>query len=409
MVAEIKESRRVVSVDLGPRTLRLVDHDAHRALRWRGEKRQHLGRGDLLPVRIVRDEKKGDTLVLAQPPDVQAALVAIDNKTGDVRALVGGYDFAQSQFNRATQARRQAGSSIKPFIYATALAQKDFNHLSVVADSPIAIKTASGIWAPQNYKHEYLGPVTLRTALAKSINTVSVRLTAAIGVDPIIKTMRSLGITTPIPRHISVALGTPDVTPLEMTSAFAAFPAGGKRIRPRFCQFVTTDDGRVVEDSRGKLPEERALPGAVAYLMVDLMKTVVARGTARKAATIERPVGAKTGTSTGFRDAWFIGYTPELTVGVWVGRDNFKPIGYGATGGTTALPIWLDFMRAAHPATPVVDFPAPSDVTFVRADEMTGMPAPAGTHNAAWVPFARGTVPGRFLTGDTHRFSTASQ
>ena len=410
LVAEIAQGRKGIQVDLGPRTLRLADEDARRALRWHGEeakRRRRLEVGDLLPVRVVRDEKKGELAQIVQIPDVQAALVSVDPRSGAVTAMVGGYEYAQSQFNRATQARRQAGSAIKPFIYATALLA-GFTELSIVHDAPIAIKTVSGIWAPQNYKHEFLGPLTLKTALARSINTVSVRLTVATGVDAVIKTMRQLGITSPIPRHISISLGTPDVSLIEMTCAYAVFPAGGRRVPPHFVTLVTTDDGHVLEDDRRRGLGDPAIPASTAYLMVDLMKGVIQKGTGRKAQALGRPTGGKTGTATGFRDAWFIAFTNDLVAGVWVGRDNFKPIGHDTTGGATALPIWLQFMRAAHPDTPVRDFAPPLDVTFVRANDLSGQPAPPSAPGSVWVPFARGTIPSAFtLRVDAGRFSTS--
>jgi penicillin-binding protein 1A len=407
MVSEIVPRRRVVTVDLGPRTLRLAEEDAGRLLRWR-DRKTTLAVGDLIPVRVVRDEKKGELAELAAFPDVQAALVALDHRTGDVLSMVGGYDYAHSVFNRAVQARRQAGSSIKPFIYAAAL-QRGYTNLSIVHDAPVAVRTATGVWAPSNYDAgKYLGAITMKTALAKSINTVAVRLVAGMGVDTVTKSMRSLGITTPIPRHISISLGTPDVSLLQMTAAYAAFPAGGQRVSPRFVTLVTADDGRVIDDWRTPAARPQALPPAIAYLMVDLMKGVVARGTARQAQVLGRPAGGKTGTSTGFRDVWFIGFTPDLVAGVWVGRDNFKPIGHKVTGGNTALPIWVDYMRAAHPDTPVRDFVPPADVTFVRASDTSGEPVGPGAPNASWVPFARGTVPGKFGSSiDARQFSTS--
>lgn len=402
-----RDTRKGIPIDLGPRTLKLTDHDARRVLRFRGDRKKRLEPGDLVPVKVVRDEKIGDRAALAQAPDVQAALLAVDPNTGGVVAMVGGYDYAQSQFNRATQARRQAGSAIKPFIYATALAA-GMTELSIEHDAPIAVRTATGLWAPHNYKPEYLGPLTLKMALAKSINTVSVRLVIKTGVDAVIKTMRTLGITTPVPRHISIALGTPDVSLLEMTSAYATFPAGGKKVHARWVNLVHTDDGHILLDERLAHPSDLAIPPSTAYLMVDLMKGVVERGTGRKAQALGRPVGGKTGTSTGFRDAWFIAYTTDLACGVWVGRDNFKPIGHDTTGGQTALPIWLQFMRAGHPDTPVRDFPPPADVTFVRANDTTGLPAPPGAPSATWVPFARGTIPPLFTSSvEKGRFGTS--
>jgi penicillin-binding protein 1A len=406
VIVKLEPRRQRVEVDLGPRSARLVEDDAGRALRWRDAKtRARLAVGDLVPVTLGR----GDQAEIAEVPDVEGALVAADPANGDVLAMVGGYDYARSVFNRAVQARRQAGSSIKPFIYATAL-QHGFTELSIVEDAPIAIKTASGIWAPHNYEsNKFLGAITLKTALAHSINTVSVRLVAAMGVDPVIKTMRTLGITGDIPRHVSIALGTPDVSLLEMTAAYATFPAGGKRVTPRFVTRVTSDSGKRLEgdDARGLAPRAQAIPPEIAYLMVDLMRGVVLKGTGRGAQALPRPVAGKTGTSTGFRDAWFIAYTADMIAGVWVGRDNFKPIGYDTTGGTTALPIWLDFMRAAHPDTPPREFPPPPDVTFVRASDASGEPLGPGPA-ATWVPFARGTVPPRFTSQvDAKEFGTS--
>src|SRR5262249_37634815 len=213
----------------------------------------------------------------------------------------------------------QAGSPMRPFISATALTN-GFTPLSIVPDAPIAVRTATGVWAPSNYQAgKFLGPITLKTALAYSINTVSVRLTLAVGVDAVRKTMRALGITTPIPRHISIALGTPDVSLVGMPAACAASPAGGRKITPRFVTKVTDDDGRALYDAPAPAPTQAIAP-EIAYLMVDLMKGVVRRGTGRKAQELGRPTAGKTGTSTGFRDAWFIGYTPDFIAGVWVGR-----------------------------------------------------------------------------------------
>ena len=330
-------------------------------------------------------------------PEVQAALVAIDPRTGGVRAMVGGYDFSASEFNRATQARRQAGSSIKPFVYATALSH-GYTELTVMRDAPVAVRTLTGVWSPKNYTLEYLGNITLRTALAESVNTVAVRLVVDFGLSALVKTLRSVGVKSTIPRHISVALGTGDVTLLEMTAAFATFPAGGRLVEPRFVTQVSTAEGRALGTPAANVSKQ-ALAPEVAYIMTDMMKTVVARGTGRRALALGRPVGGKTGTATDYRDAWFIGYTTDLAAGVWVGRDNFKPIGEQATGGRLALPIWLQFMLAGHPDTPPRDFEAPPGISFVRADEMTGQPASPGTSHARWIPFITGTVPDGFTTG----------
>jgi len=398
--------KKSIGIDVGPRDLRLDPDDAARVLRWkesvpidaRGHtKVRRVAVGDLVPVVIVHDEKKGDVARIAESPDVQGALLALDPKNGDVTAMVGGYDYRSSQFNRATQARRQAGSSIKPFIYATAI-DAGYTELSIVHDAPIAVRTSSGIWTPGNYKNEFLGPLTLRTALAKSINTVSVRLVVDVGIDAVVDTMRRLGITSAIPRTFSIALGTPDVSLLEMVSAYATFPTGGKHVVPRFVRRVVTGDGKVLLDDRGTPVFKQVMSRSTAYIVVDLMRGVIQRGTGKKALALGRPAGGKTGTSTNFRDAWFIAYTTDLVCGVWIGRDNFKPIGHDTTGGQTALPIWLQFMITAHPKTPVHDFEPPPDVIFVRANSETGSPMSPGQPGSAWVPFAGGTLPPKFTS-----------
>ena len=403
-----------VLVAIGDRELPLQRDDARHLRRWRAKPKEDddpkaaravLAIGDLIPVRLVEGAKGEQLLALAQIPELEASFLAMAPDSGVVRAMVGGYDFRRSQFNRATQGNRQIGSTIKPFIYATALAS-GMNELDIVRDRPVAVPTASGIWSPGNYDGEYLGDVTLRTAIAKSINTVAVQLIMGTGVEAVIETMRAMGIRSIIPLHPSIALGTPDITLLEAASAYCAFANGGKLIEGqdslpgtppgRFIDLITDADGTIVADYRGRVPRRQAISPALAYVMVDMLKAPVERGTATKARALGRPAAGKTGTATMWKDAWFIGFTPDLLAGVWVGRDDSKPIGIKATGGTAALPIWLQFMLAAHPDTPVRDFPIPDDITRVRADDRTGKPAPPGAPNARWVPFLRGTVPARF-------------
>jgi len=395
VVTRIDPAGRKVWVDAGPRLLAMDRDSALSLVRWTGERGEKLAAGDVIPVELAQGRRGETVFALSQRPDVQAAMVALDPSSGRVEALVGGYDFRQSKFNRATMARRQAGSAIKPFIYATAL-QNGFHQLSIVNDAPVKVRTASGVWSPGNFKPEYLGPITLRTALANSINTVSVRLVLTVGVDAVIRTMRTMGIASDFVPHVSIALGTPDVTLLELVSAYASFPAAGLRVEPRFVDLVTSDDGVVLEDLRADRPRERAISAELAFLMADLMSGVVDRGTGRWAQALERPTAGKTGTSTGHRDAWFLGYTTDRIAGVWVGRDDFTPIGAKATGGSAALPIWLQYMAGAHPDTPPRPFEPPSDIVFVRASELTGEPLAPGAAGARWVPFARGSVPEKF-------------
>jgi penicillin-binding protein 1A len=416
-----------VKIAVGDRVLPLVKEDAAHLRRWRSKPpeeqpnapRALLQLGDLIPVRLVEGARGEELLALAQIPELEASFLAMAPESGVIRAMVGGYDFRRSQFNRATQGNRQIGSAIKPFIYATAIAS-GMNELDIVRDAPIAVPTVSGIWSPGNYDGKYLGNITLRTAIAKSINTVAVRLILGTGVEAVIETMRAMGIRSIIPLHPSIALGTPDLTLIEAASAYCAFANGGKLIEGqdslpgtppgRFIDLITDSDGNIVADYRGRVPRRQAISPALAYVMTDMLKAPVERGTATRARILGRPVAGKTGTATMWKDAWFIGFTPDLLAGVWVGRDDSKPIGMKATGGTAALPIWLQFMRAAHPDTPARDFPIPDDITRVRADELTGRPAPPGAAHARWVPFLRGTVPARFSAAvHATRFRTGGE
>lgn len=354
--------------------------------------------GDLLPVRLSAD---GKSVELAQRPEIQGALVAMELTTGRVVAMAGGYDWAESQFNRVTQARRQVGSSIKPFIYAAAIAAGK-TPVERMHDAPFGVPTATGVWVPSNYDNKYHGSVTLSTALAYSLNTISVQLVVDVGLDRVIELLRGFGIASQIPRHISVALGTPDFTLLELSAAYAGLLSGGRKVNARFFDTVSDATGNPVEDLRKPEPGPQILPPAVSYVITSMMKGVVERGTAKTALALGRPIAGKTGTSANYRDVWFIGSTADLLVGVWVGRDDSTPIGDKITGGGIAVPIWLDFMQKAHPPTPVRDFPMPEGVTLARVEPWSG--EPSGPSPAArWVPFLRGTLPFRFLAPSTPR------
>lgn len=398
-------------IGVGQDLFELDRMDVERIRRWASRKGNKLRDGDLIPVKIEervvgygKRKRQIRIATLVEAPTVQAALVALDVKTGEVRALVGGYDYHFSQFNRATQAKRQAGSSIKPFVYTTAV-ERGKTEADMVLDAPIAVTTASGVWAPHNYKGEFEGAVTLRTALAKSLNTVSVRLTLEAGVGAVMEYMRKMGLEkSVVPRHISISLGTPDVIPLEMSAAFASFPSGGKRVRPVFISRITTAEGRVLEETPSGVGEQVMAP-ETAFIMADMMQGVVLYGTGRKALELGRPAAGKTGTSTNFRDAWFIGYTADWLCGVWVGRDNFKPIGGDTTGGNTAAPIWAEFMKAAHPRTPIRGFTPPQGIVFVRVNRLSGERANPGDPVSVLMPFRRGTVPKHYFGDLYNKFS----
>ena len=395
MVADLPRQTTGVVLDLGPKRLPLADADARDVRAFRDARTGKLvGLGDVLPVRLSAD---GAQLTLAQRPALQGSFIVMEPTTGRVLAMVGGYDWNTSQFDRATQAKRQVGSSIKPFIYSAAL-EAGKTPVDRLTDGPFSVTTATGVWTPANYDNKYLGSVTLMTALAFSLNTISVQLAVAVGLDRIIEIIRGFGVTSPIPRHISISLGTPDLTPLEVAAGYAGIASGGRRITPRFFDLVTDTSGTVVEDLRKEPPGPQVISPEVDYVMINLMKGVVTRGTARWAMQLGRPIAGKTGTSANYRDVWFNGFTTDLLGSVWIGRDDSTPIGDKITGGGVSVPIWLDFMQRAHPHTPVRDFPVPANVNFARVEPWSGDPT-GPSSEAVWMPFVRGTLPARFLAG----------
>lgn len=399
MVVDLPRGGTGVTVDLGPKRLPLVEKDAADARNWRSKQGKQLALGDILPVRLSED---GKTAVLAQRPSIQGSMIVMDPHTGRVLALVGGYDWTASQFDRATQAHRQVGSSIKPFIYS-AFVESGKTPVEHMHDGPFSVQTATGTWTPANYDNQYLGDVTLMTALAYSLNTISVQIAVQVGLDRIIQILRGYGITSEIPRHISISLGTPDLTPLEVAGAYAGLANGGRKVTPRFWDLVTDTSGRVVEDLRDTKPGPQVVAPEVDYVVVNLMKGVVQRGTAHYVASLGRPTAGKTGTSANYKDAWFNGFTTDLLVSVWVGRDDSKPIGDKITGGGASAPIWLDFMQKAHPRTKIRDFQPPPNITFARVDPWSGDPA-GPYEESVWMPFVRGTLPANYLVGPVRSF-----
>ncbi|MGH7830594.1 MAG: penicillin-binding protein 1A, partial [Candidatus Binatia bacterium] len=307
--------------------------------------------------------------------EVQAALVALDPRTGSVRALVGGYDFAQSQYNRALQAKRQPGSAFKPIIYSAAL-ERGFSQLSVVQDGPLSFRMAAGkYWRPQNYQNRFFGPVTMRSALAHSLNSVAVRLVDRIGVERIIQHAKKLGVESPMEKNLSLALGSSSVSLLEIVRAYGVFANGGRRTQTVFITKVTDRYGKVLEQNEPV--SEQVVSPETAYVLTDMLKNVVQSGTGRAAGKLGRPVAGKTGTTSDFRDGWFIGYTPDLVAGVWVGFDDYRPLGEKETGGRTALPIWLAFMTEATRENSSEDFPVPEGIGWLEVDlKNDGYPLP---------------------------------
>lgn len=284
-------------------------------------------------------------------PGIQASLIAIELQTGQVKAMVGGLDFWRNQYNRATQAKRQPGSAFKPFVYLTAFENGMLSQDKII-DSPISFRgTQQGkVWSPKNYDGKYYGPVTLKKALAKSLNCATVRLASRLGMANVIETARKLGIKGDLQPYLPTALGASDVTLMELVSAYSTF-ATGRNIEPLTYEKILNRDGVVIEETRPKT-EEVINASAIEEMRIAL-DAVIQEGTARKAREIGRPVYGKTGTTNDYTDAWFIGFDDSLAVGVWVGRDDHTPIGPGETGARAALPIWIEFMKTVPLQTPL--------------------------------------------------------
>ncbi len=315
----------------------------------------------------------------------QAAMVVLDVATGELRALVGGYGYRASQFDRSQQARRQPGSAFKPFVFATAIASRRFTAASVMNDAP----EVYDLWKPKNYEKEnFRGPVRLREALAHSINTVAIRLLSEVGVPALKDVTTRMGITSAITDEmgLSLALGSLTVTPFELAQAYLPLFNGGMRVVPRVVVRVAG------EDTPPPLEPTRALDSETAFVVLSMMKSVVTEGTGRAATSLGRPVSGKTGTSNGQRDAWFVGGTPDLLAAVWVGFDDMQMLGRGETGGGAALPMWVDFMTKASAGQPVRDFPQPPSIEVQTIDRKTGLLAAPGGEGIEEV-FIHGTAP----------------
>ena len=356
---------------------------------WTKKKTTDLARpGDLIEVRLGQiDPKGGFTATLEQTPQLEGAVLAIENRTGQVLAMVGGASFERSQFNRATQAMRQVGSLFKPFVYTAAITL-GATERTELQDIPSSFDAGPGQppYEPKNYDREFRGPILLRQALELSRNVPAVRLMQELGPATVIPYARQLGITSPIPPYLSVAIGAAEGSLLEMTSAYSAFPNGGVRMAPLMILEVTDRDGTTLEQHRAE-PHE-AIRADVAYVMTNLLESVVKRGTGAEASKLDWPLGGKTGTTDDYTDAWFIGFDPDITIGLWLGYDQKKPIGANATGTLAALPIWKNIMatwvdrrRKERPDPPV--FERPGNVVLVVNE--------AGIVEA----FIVGTEPGR--------------
>jgi len=375
---------------------------------WTGRKKVSavVAVGDVVRVRVASvDESKGRAeLALEQDPAVEAALVAIDPSTGEVLAMCGGFDFARSEFNRATQARRQTGSAFKPIVFASALAH-GWTLSDSIMDEPTVFLDARNPepYQPENYGNKYYGRLTLRRGLEKSANIATVKLLDRIGFDGVIDLSRRLGIRSDLRPYPSLGLGAFEITLLELTSAYATFANRGVHVEPYLVQEVRDHGGDLLFRNEPDVGD--AVRPQIAFLMNRSLEGVITDGTGRAAAFIDRPLAGKTGTTDDFTDAWFVGYAPDLAVGVWVGFDVKKSLGSRETGAQAALPIWSHFMERALAARPRTDFERPEGIVLVPVDRDTGLrinPA-AGCEHFVVEAFVEGTEPTAFCTREHHR------
>ncbi len=356
----------VTEVEPMATTVKFASYEARlgpEEIKWTHYKspQEFLTAGDIVYVKVDELNGAASRVSLEQESGVQGALLALDNSSGDVKAMVGGRDFEQSKFNRATQALRQVGSSFKPYIYTAAIDQ-GLTPDDTVLDAPVTFSTASGPYTPHNYDGKFEGVITFRHALAESRNIPALKVTERIGgIKTVIEYARRFGITSPLLPYLPVALGAADITLAEQTAAFTTFPNDGVRVTPRYIRKVTDYDGRVLEEN---YPEVHDVVSArTARIMVSMLREVVLHGTGFAASKLKHPLGGKTGTTNDFTDAWFVGFSPSLTCGVWVGFDEKKTLGNKETGAMAALPIWIDFMRVALEGRESEDFAAPPPTT----------------------------------------------
>jgi len=349
-----------VAVKFGRYTVTLTPADAV----WTHRKLQDiLLPGDVVYAKILALNPDGKARVsLEQDSGVQGALVAIDNATGEIKAMVGGRDFNLSKFNRSTQALRQVGSSFKPYVYTAAI-DRGASPDDTIVDAPVTFPNPPGPpYEPHNYDEKFEGTITLRRALAQSRNIPALKLADSVGIKTVIDYARRFGITSNIPPYLPVALGAVEITPMEQTSAFSVFPNDGVHITPRYLTKVTDYEGRTLEEN---FPDVKDVISAhTARIMTSMLREVVLHGTAISAANLKYPLGGKTGTTNNFTDAWFVGFSPSLTCGVWIGYDEKKFLGAKETGARAALPIWMDFMKTALVGKDAGDFQPPPAPTL---------------------------------------------
>ena len=332
---------------------------------------------------------KGKAVAAEAPADrPEGALLALEPQTGYIKAMVGGYDFFRSEFNRAVQARRQPGSAFKPFVYIAAL-ESGMTPASVVEDAPVeyAVGKNGKPWKPDNYDRKFRGPITYQQALEESINVATIKVQERIGIRRTVDVARRLGVESTLQENLSIALGTSDLTLLELTSAYGALANQGTWMRPTAIRYVLDPQQKLLEENapQGK----QVLSPEVAYVITHMLEGTIERGTGVAAKALGRPAAAKTGTTNDYSNAWFIGYTPKLTTGVWVGYDRPRSLGRDETGSRVAVPIWTAFMSEALAGTPGEDFPVPERVVVLPVDLDPG----GGCVHPVMMAFVAGTEP----------------
>jgi penicillin-binding protein 1A len=354
-----------------------------------------LAEGDVVLARVTEEPSESNEPVLLelyQEPLVQGALVCLDCATCEIQAMVGGRDFSQTQFNRVVQSRRQPGSAFKPIIYSAAL-DRGLTPAHVILDTANPKRGEGGrIWKPKNYERTFYGETLLRTGIVHSRNVITIKLLEKVGVDYVIDYARTMGIEAALDRDLSLALGSSGLSLIELTRAYSVFANKGMLGTPLFITRVEDRTGRVLEEHSPSFVE--AISPQTAYVMTDLLKAVIQEGTGRRVRELGRPAAGKTGTTNDLKDAWFIGYTPELVTGVWVGYDDPAPMGRGETGSRAASPIWLQFMKNVLDGRPVVDFEVPEGVIFANIDPDSGLLASRYTKGKpVRQAFSKGTEP----------------
>jgi penicillin-binding protein 1A len=376
--------------------------------------------GAVIDVRVEDLSQETIKLSLEQEALAQGALIAIDPYSGQIKAMVGGYDFKKSQFNRAIQAKRLPGSAMKPIIYAAAL-DRGYTPASIILDTPLIyenLKEKTGElveWKPKNYEKKFYGPTRFREALVHSRNVVTIKILEDIGIRYAASYAKKLGITTPLQRDLSMALGSTALTPLELVTTYSVFANGGVLVRPTYITRIKDRNGRILESidpadfPNGMAADQhlietsprRVISPETAYLITNIMESVVQEGTGRRAKAINRPSAGKTGTTNDLKDAWYIGYIPQLACVSWVGYDQERPLGKYETGSKAAAPAWVNFMKVASKEFPVENFYVPDSIEFHSINKEDGLLVDIQDPNAYIEAFAPGTAPTRMSEDKT--------